>query len=208
MAEKTEEPTPRRRREAQRKGQIAFSPEVPAAATFLVGVLMLAWWVPRLGGEFRALLAAAAESASQAGGDPVPLSASLLRQAATAGLRVMGPLVLALALAGIALSLAQTGFHLAPARLLPSLDKLSPSRTLKRWFSMQGVTDVLKAVVKLAVVLSLGYATVTAALATVLALHRASLPAISLTLGETARSFAVKAGLAFALVAAADYFIV
>ena len=208
MAEKTEQPTPRRLREARRKGQIAFSPEVPAAATFLVGVLMLAWWVPRLGGEFKALFRAATEAASRAGGDPLPLSASLGRQAATAGLRVMGPLVVALALAGIALSLAQTGFHLAPARVLPSLDKLSPSRTLKRWFSMQGATEVLKAVVKLAVVLALGYATVTAALATILALHRASLPAISATLGETARSFAVKAGLAFAVVAAADYFVV
>jgi flagellar biosynthesis protein FlhB len=208
MAEKTEQPTPRRLREARKKGQIAFSPEVPAAATFLAGVAMLAWWVPRLGGEFEALLAAATASASQAGGDPGPLAEGLLRRAAAAGLRVMGPLVLALAVAGLGLSLAQAGFHLAPARLLPSLDKLSPARTLKRWFSMQGATDVLKAVVKLSVVLGLGYATVTAALATILALHRASLPAISLALGETARSFAVKAALAFAVVAAADYFVV
>jgi flagellar biosynthesis protein FlhB len=208
MAEKTEQPTPRRLREARRKGQIAFSPEVPAAATFLVGVLMLAWWVPRLGGEFKALLVAATEAAPRAGGDPARLSATLIRQAATAGLRVMGPLVLALALGGIALSLAQTGFHLAPARLVPSLDNLSPSRALRRWFSMQGVTEVLKAVVKLAVVLGLGYATVAAALASILALHRASLTAVAATLGETARSFAVKAGLAFVVVAAADYFLV
>lgn len=208
MAEKTEQPTPRRLREARRKGQIAFSPEVPAAATFLVGVVLLAWWIPRLAVEFTALFTAATEAAAKAGGDPLPLTESLGRQAAMAGLRVMGPLVLALALAGIALSLAQTGFHLAPSRLVPSPEKLSPSRTLKRWFGAQGATDVLKATVKLAVVLALGYATVATALGAILALHRASLPAISATLGETARSFAVKAGLAFALVAAADYFLV
>jgi flagellar biosynthesis protein FlhB len=208
MAEKTEQPTPRRLREARRKGQIAFSPEVPAAATFLAGVVMLAWWVPRVAGEFRTLFTAATEAAGKAGADPVPLTETLGRQAATAGLRVMGPLVLALALAGIALSLAQTGFHLAPSRLVPSLDKLSPSRTLKRWFSMEGGKEVLKAALKLAVVLALGYATVTSALGAILALHRATLPAISITLGEAARSFAVKAGLAFAVVAAADYFLV
>jgi type III secretion protein U len=208
MAEKTEQPTPRRLREARKKGQIAFSPEVPAAATFLAGVALLAWWVPRLAREFRALLTAATEAAGKAGSDPVPLVESLGRQAATAGLRVMGPLVLALALAGIALSLAQTGFHLAPSRLVPSLDKLSPSRALKRWFSAQGATEVLKAALKLSVILVLGYATVATALGTILALHRASLPAISATLGEAARSFAVKAGLAFAVVAAADYFLV
>jgi flagellar biosynthesis protein FlhB len=208
MAEKTEQPTPRRLREARRKGQIAFSPEVPAAATFLAGVVMLVWWVPRLAAEFNALFTAATEAAGRAGGDPLPLSEDLGRQAATAGLRVMGPLMLALALAGIALSLAQTGFHLAPSRLVPSPDKLSPSRTLRRWFSMQGATEVAKATVKLAVVLALGYTTVTTALGAILALHRASLPAISATLAEAARSFAVKAGLAFAVVAAADYFLV
>ncbi len=208
MAEKTEQPTPRRLREARKKGQIAFSPEVPAAATFLAGVMMLAWWVPRVASEFRALFAAATEAAGKAGSEPVPLMETLGRQAATAGLRVMGPLVVVLALAGIALSLAQTGFHLAPSRLVPSLDKLSPSRTLKRWFGVEGAKEVLKAALKLAVVLALGYATVTSALAVILALHRASLPAISATLGEAARSFAVKAGLAFAVVAAADYFLV
>jgi len=189
MAEKTEQPTPRRLREARKKGQIAFSPEVPAAATFLAGVMMLAWWVPRVAREFKTLFTAATEAAGRAGTDPVPLTESLGRQAATAGLRVMGPLVLALALAGIALSLAQAGFHLAPSRLVPSLDKLSPSRTLKRWFSMEGAKEVLKAALKLAVVLALGYATVTSALGAILALHRASLPAISTTLGEAARSF-------------------
>ena len=208
MAEKTEQPTPRRLREARRKGQIAFSPEVPAAATFLAGVVMLAWWVPSVASEFKVLFTAATRAAAKAGSDPLPVVESLGKQAASAGLKVMGPLVLALALAGIALSLVQTGFHMAPSRLVPSPDKLSPSRALKRWFSAQGATDVLKAAVKLAVVLALGYATVTTALGAILALHRASLPAISATLGETARSFAVKAGLAFALVAAADYFLV
>jgi flagellar biosynthesis protein FlhB len=208
MAEKSEQPTPRRLREARKKGQIAFSPEVPAAATFLAGVMMLAWWVPRVASEFKTLFTAATAAVGKAGADPALLTQSLGRQAATAGLRVMGPVLLALALAGLALSLAQTGFHLAPSRLVPSAEKLSPSRTLKRWFSMQGATDVLKAALKLAVVLGLGYATVTSALAAILALHRASLPAVSATLGETARSFAVKAGLAFAVIAAADYFLV
>ncbi len=208
MAEKTEQPTPRRLREARKKGQIAFSPEVPAAATFLAGVMMLAWWVPRVASEFRTLFTAAADAAGKAGTDPLRLTETLGRQAATAGLRVMGPLVVALALAGLALSLAQTGFHIAPSRLVPSLDKLSPSRALKRWFGAEGAKELLKAALKLAVVLALGYATVTSLLGAILALHRASLPAISVTLGQAARSFAVKAGLAFAVIAAADYFLV
>jgi flagellar biosynthesis protein FlhB len=208
MAEKTEQPTPKRLREARRKGQIAFSAEVPAAAAFVVAVLVLTWWMPRLGAEFRALLQAAADAAPRVGGDPVSLSHDLGRRAVVAAVRTIGPVVVALALAGGAFALAQAGFHLAPARLAPSASNLSPSRALRRWFSTQGLTDVLKATVKLAVVLALGYATVSAALPTIMALHRASLVAFSATLADTARSFAVKAALAFVLVAAADYFLV
>jgi flagellar biosynthesis protein FlhB len=208
MAEKTEEPTAKRLREARRKGQIAFSPEVPAAAALLVGVAVLAWWVPRLAAEFRTLLQSAAAAVPRAGGDPVSLSRDLGRQAAMAALRATGPVLLALGMAGGAFALAQAGFHLAPARLAPSLQNLSPSRALRRWFSAQGLTDVLKAVVKIAVILTLGYATVSAALPTIMALHRASLLAFSATLADTARSFGVKAAVALALVAAADYLLV
>jgi flagellar biosynthesis protein FlhB len=209
MAEKTEEPTPKRLREARRKGQIAYSADVPAAAGFLVGVVMLAaWWAPRLGREFRALFVAAVEAAPQAGGDPVALSSSLGGQAARAGALVLLPALLALALAGVALGVAQAGFHLAPARIVPSLDKLSPARALRRWFSMEGLSEVLKAALKLTLVLTLGYLTVSGALDAILALHRASPSAVSATLGDVSRSFAFRAALAFALVAAADYLLV
>jgi flagellar biosynthesis protein FlhB len=209
MAEKTEQPTPKRLREARRKGQIAYSADVPAAAAFLVGVAVLAaWGAPRLGHEFRALFVAAAEAAPQAGGDPLALSSSLGGQAARAGALTLGPVLLALALAGIALGLAQAGFNLAPSRLAPSFDKLSPARTLRRWFSMEGLSEVLKAALKLLIVLTLGYFTVSAALGAILALHRASPSAVSATLGEVSRSFAFRAALAFALVAGADYLLV
>jgi flagellar biosynthetic protein FlhB len=208
MAEKTEQPTSKRLREARRKGQIAYSADVPAAAAFLVGVLVLTgWWAPRLAEEFRSLFVAALEAAAEAGGDPLALSSSLGGRAARGGARVLGPVLLALALAGVALGFAQAGFHLAPARLAPSLDKLSPARTLRRWFSIEGVSEVLKAAVKLAIVLGLGYLTVSSALAGILALHRGSPSAISATLGEVSRSFALRAALAFVLVAAVDYWL-
>jgi flagellar biosynthesis protein FlhB len=207
MAEKTEQPTSKRLREARKKGQIAFSAEVPAAAAFLVGVVVLTWWVPRLASEFKSLLEAAT-GAGPAAADPLSRARDLGAQAALAGVRAGGPVLLALALAGLAFAVLQAGFHLAPARLAPSLANLSPGKALRRWFSLEGFTEVGKAAFKLAVVLVLGYTTVTAALATVLALHRASLAAFAAVLGEIARSFAVRAALAFAVVAAVDYFLV
>jgi flagellar biosynthesis protein FlhB len=206
MAEKTEEPTPKRLREARRKGQIAFSQDVPAAASFLAGVVMLALWAPRIGAEFRKLLTSVTDLIPTLSADPATPWDGLVRDAALAWARSAGPVLAALALAGVGLALAQAGFHLAPSRLAPSLERVGPGRVLKRWFSLEGFVDLAKTIVKLALVLVLGYLTVEAALRAILALHRASLPAFALTLAEVSRSFAFRAALAFVLIAAADYF--
>ena len=206
MAEKTEQPTPKRLREARRKGQIAFSQDVPAAAAFLAGVMVLSLWAPRIGKEFRQLFTSVTDAIPRLSAEAEAPWADLVREAGLAWARSAGPVLVALALAGVALAVAQAGFHLAPSKLAPSLERLSPGKALQRWFSMTGFVDLLKTVVKLAVVIVLGYMTVSAALAGILALQRASLPAFSLTLAEVARSFAVRAALAFVLLAGADYF--
>jgi flagellar biosynthesis protein FlhB len=209
MAEKTEQPTPKRLREARRKGQIAYSADVPAAAGFLVGVLVLTGvFGPQLAREFRGLYVAALEAGAGAGADPLATTSALLTRAARGMALVLAPVLLSLGAASLALGFAQAGFHLAPARLSPSLDKLSPAKSLGRWFSLEGLTEVLKAIVKLSIVLALGYLTVDAALAGILALHRSSASAVAVTLGEVSRSFALRAAAAFVLVAVADYWLV
>ena len=67
MAEKTEEPTPKRLRDAKKKGNIALSQEVPAAASFLAGALILGIWAPRIAAEFRELFVGVTEAAAGLG---------------------------------------------------------------------------------------------------------------------------------------------
>jgi flagellar biosynthesis protein FlhB len=207
MAEKTEEPTPKRLRDAKKKGNIALSQEVPAAASFLAGALLLGLWAPRIAAEFRELFSGMTEAAAgvaeaslaDAWRDPA-------RDAAFGWLRSVAPVLAGIALAGVGLALAQAGFTLNFSKLAPSLSKLSPSKVLKRWFSLQGVFELLKTVAKLALVLLIGYAVVKGALVGVLALHRVELAGFYGVLASVARSFAVQVGLAFAVVAAADYY--
>jgi flagellar biosynthesis protein FlhB len=208
VAEKTEEPTPKRLRDARRQGNIAFSQEVPAAAGFLVGTLALGLWASRMSAEFRALYVSSVSAFAQADG-PALLSAwaEPLRQAGVAFLWMALPVIAAIALASVGLATAQAGFHLAAAKLKPSLGKLNPGPQLKKWFSPGGVFDLGKSVVKLAVALLLGWAVLSASFTSLLALHRASLPAFYTVLFEVARTFVLYAGLAFAALAALDYFV-
>jgi type III secretion protein U len=207
MAEKTEEPTPKRLRDAKKKGNIPLSQEVPAAASFLAGALLLGLWAPRIATEFRQLFEGTTEAAARlAEGSLADAWVDPARDAAFGWLRSVGPVFAGIALAGVGLALAQAGFNLNFSKLAPSLSKLSPSKVLKRWFSLQGVFELLKTVAKLALVLLIGYLVVKGALVGVLALHRAELAGFYGVLASVARSFAVQVGLAFAVVAAADYY--
>jgi len=206
MAEKTEEPTPKRLRDARRKGNIALSQEVPAAASFLAGVMLLGVWAPRIAAEFRRLFQEMVEAGAHVGEDTIASGwIEPFRDAGLGWARAAGPVIAGIALAGAGLALAQSGFHLTPSKLAPSLSKLSPSKVLKRWFSLQGVFELVKTVVKLGVVLLIAYLVVKGALVGIVALHRTELPSFYAVLWSLARSFAVQVGLVFALVAAADY---
>lgn len=207
MAEKTEEPTQKRLRDAKKKGNIALSQEVPAAASFLAGALMIGLWAPRIAAEFRKLLEGTSEAvASLDEGSLADAWMGPARDAAFGWLRAVGPVLAVIALAGVGLALAQAGFNLNFSKLAPSLSKMSPAKVLKRWFSLQGVFELLKTVAKLGLVLLIGYAVLKGALAGILALHRVDLAGFNGVLSGVARSFAVQVGLAFALVAAADYY--
>jgi flagellar biosynthesis protein FlhB len=208
VAEKTEEPTPKRLRDARRQGNIAFSQEVPSAAGFLVGTLALGLWVPRMTEEFRALYVASASALGRIDGEGL-LAAwqEPLRQAGVAFLWMALPVIAAIALASVGLATAQAGFNLAVAKLKPSLGKLNPGPQLKKWFSPGGAFDLLKSVAKLSVALLLGWAVLSASFGGLLVLHRADLPSFYSVLASVARTFVLYAGLAFALLAALDYFV-
>lgn len=203
MAEKSEAPTARRLREARRRGQIAFSPEVTAAGGFLAGAIALGFAVPRAASEFRGLLQGAAASLATADGtaawqEPV-------RQAMFAALRILAPVLGALLVAGVGLAVAQAGFNVAPGRLAPELARLNPATAAKRIFSLQGVIDLLRTVLKIAAVLLIGWWAVRDAFPSVVALHAAGVADVASVLSGLLRSFALRAGLVLALLAAADY---
>lgn len=207
MAEKTEQPTAKRLRDARRQGNIARSQEVPAAASFLAGVLALGLWAPRIAAEFRKLFEGATGAAAGVTEDSMATAwMAPAGDAAHGWLRAVMPVLLGIVLAGVSLAFAQAGVNLSFEKLAPSLSKLSPAKVLKRWFSLEGVVELLKTAFKLAVVLLIGYAVVKGALVGILALHRVELPSFYSVFAAVARSFVVQVGLVFALVAAADYF--
>ncbi len=149
---KTEAPTPRRRREARRQGQVARSRDLTSSLVLLVGTAALAWLGPALGQGLVWSLQRAADAAAH---PHVVGWLDALRHIVTAaaGATVTLWLVfLVLALLGDAL---QVGFYVAYPLLTPRIDRLSLARGWRRmvdgWW-LRTVLAVLKAAVVLAVV--------------------------------------------------------
>ncbi|GMV38117.1 MAG: flagellar biosynthetic protein FlhB [Fimbriimonadales bacterium] len=145
--ERTEEATPKRRREARRRGMVARSPELSSAVTFLAFVLLF----PLLGSALvQALLDCARTSIASAQPAPVTVGeiASRILPAVGPVLVALAPLMLIGVTFGVTINLLQVGFVVSGEPLNPQFDRLNPISGLKRMFSMRAGVEGLKAVVK------------------------------------------------------------
>ena len=182
-ANRTEEPTPKRREEARSDGRIPQSVEI-TAATVLLAALLSAW---RSGGDAvgalresmrRSLLAVTKLDLTPAQlGDVLH---AMLHDVTT----VVTPILLATGIAGVVAVVAQIGFQVYPKRLLPDASKISPANGWQRIFSTKGLFDLAKAIVKIALISWLSWKLIGASEATIVALSAAS-PRETLTICGT-----------------------
>lgn len=136
-ADKIFDPTPRRRLQAREQGHVAQSQDLGSAILLLVGVLL----VMLLGKPVVELLL---EIARRQWGEVGPLATSqqsvvLDMQLLLAGLaRVMLPFLALVVLAGVMVSLLQTGFLFTPGRIAPDASRISIFKGMQRIFSFSG----------------------------------------------------------------------
>jgi len=126
--DRTEQPTPRRLREARRRGDVARSVELSGAAALAGGLAAVAIAGPGAAADLARMLRGGLALAAAGTADP----AVVLRDAAVAVLRLaLGPALAAVALGGAAAAL-QAGVGLSPGALRPRLERLDPFRGLRR----------------------------------------------------------------------------
>ncbi len=159
--ERTEQPTGKRREEARRQGQVAKSADLTAALLLLgaLGVQSMSG-----AGIFSESVDVLRRGfLNMPAGDLTPdLALTLFRDAAVTLIRLVWPLVAIPAAIAVAAQLLQTRFALSPAALRPQWSRLSPTQGLARLLGMRGVVDLLKAILKLALVGAVAVATLRA----------------------------------------------
>jgi flagellar biosynthesis protein FlhB len=142
--QRTERATPRRRKRALERGQLARSREVSSALTLLGVAAMLRWgisgWLPEWRDLFRHSLAFSARPDFGLG---MPL---LAWTAADALKWVAPPLALAWCVSVLGL-LVQGGFVFSPLAFEPNWGRLNPFNNLSRIFSVGGLSPLLKSLI-------------------------------------------------------------
>ncbi len=142
--DRTQAPSERRLQRARDEGQVPLSREVVAACGLAAAALVLSMGMQPLasglGKRLRDMLVDFGQPGEEA-----------LRRAAGAWALGAGPLLGAVAFAGVLGVLLQTGFLLHGKALMPDLARLSPARGLKKVFGPDNAVEALKALVKLGV---------------------------------------------------------
>jgi flagellar biosynthesis protein FlhB len=150
-ANRTEEPTPRRREEARADGRIPQSVEI-TAATVLLSALLATWRNGDVAiGSLRESMRRSLLAVGKVDLTPAAL-ADVLSGMVHDMQAVVVPILSVTAIAGLTATVAQIGFQFHPKRLLPDLGKMSPASGLQRIFSTKGLFDLAKAVVKIGLV--------------------------------------------------------
>jgi flagellar biosynthetic protein FlhB len=205
VSERTEKATPKRREEARRRGQVARSTDVNTAAVLFGVTAALIVTAPRLVRELEAMMregfARAADPRAASAGELASIGAWSLREFATAA----GPVVLAAALAGVLANVAQVRLRITPQALKPSFTKLNPLKGIKNLFSKNGLVELAKALVKIAIVGVVAYLTIRPKLADFVALSGAGPNDVLTAIAVNIRGIFLRVAGAFAVIAAADY---
>jgi flagellar biosynthetic protein FlhB len=203
--EKSEEPTPHRLREAREKGQVAKSREITVAF-----VLLLSYFLFKYLGEFMwQNLTEMASVIFQLIPEAQNFSMLFAGYVLLIGLRALALVVLPIfGIAFLSTFLAealQTGFVFSMDPLTPRIERISPLEGFKKMFSLQGLVELVKSLIKIVIVFYIAWYAAKDDLPYIVILIEAQ-PWDAIVLGGgIAYKIAIRVGLFYVAVAILDY---
>ncbi|MBI2340176.1 MAG: EscU/YscU/HrcU family type III secretion system export apparatus switch protein [Deltaproteobacteria bacterium] len=202
--EKTEDATPRRLREARKKGQVPKSRDVNMIFVMIFVFIVLAFSFGFMGGEFKKFFQLCFDSVAKPEIDGATLwdlgKAGLLTFA-----KALGPLFVAGVFVAFLVGLIQVGpvFSGEPLKFKP--ERLNPVEGLKNMFKVVTFIELIKNIAKIAVVFYLAYSTIYKRLEEILLSSRIDVLLSAQLTGGIIFEFIVKVCIAFVILAIIDY---
>ncbi len=149
--EKSQAPTPQKRKQARGKGQGWHSPDFQSGLALLAGFVLLRIYLPWAGQQLGGVEAQILTMSSTPGPFAQNLG-SVVVVCAHVIVAVLIPLVLPIAAVGIGVGLLQSGFRFSLVPLAPDFTRLNPLTGLQRMFSRDGLWLLVKGLLKMAII--------------------------------------------------------
>ncbi len=205
MAEKTEQPTAKRLRDARQKGQVCKSQDVTSAAIMVAMMVFLAFYFPVFRERIEGLMQAGFEAARL---DNFDVGVIRMREIGVNVFIVAGivPPIIA-ASVGFCANIIQVGFIAAFESVIPNLDKLNPSKWFKNVFSKRNLVEFIKGAVKMTLIVLVFYTAVESHIGEIAAMPVIGFEAILSVVGYVLWDICKWVGGLFLAVAAVDYLI-
>ena len=150
-SERTESASPRRLEQAREEGQIARSTELTTFAMMMAGAGGLWWLGAQLFDRMRTLLRHGLQLDAAAAADTAQMT-TRLHDSALAGLLAMAPFLAVLLVVAIAAPQLLSGWNFSIGALRFDLQRLDPVSGFGRLLSWRGGAELIKALVKSALI--------------------------------------------------------
>ncbi|MEY3200811.1 MAG: hypothetical protein RIR70_361 [Pseudomonadota bacterium] len=201
-AEKTELPTPKKLRDARKKGQVAISKDVTHVLT--LGFAFSVLFFDLAGG--REIISGLFDVAFQRMNKPFDAALLELLQKSVISLwDGLWPFLLAAVIGVLAGSWSQIGFLFAPEAVKPSFQKMNPVSNVKNMLSLRSLSQLAMAMLKIAVISCLSYWVIKGFLGTLFLVPQSGIEGVLHVAGQLFRWFFYLTLFCFLVLAGLDY---
>ena len=148
--DKTEEPTAKKREDAAKKGQVGKSQEVSTAFVLLIGFFVIRALWERIYTNIAEYTIYIFGHLNQT--IDVETILNLFIGMVMVLTKTAFPIMLAVMIVGLAVNIAQAGWHLNTEKLEPKIDNLNPINGFGRLFSKRSLVELVKSLLKIAII--------------------------------------------------------
>jgi flagellar biosynthetic protein FlhB len=202
--EKTEKPTPKKREETRKKGEVAKSRELSSVAVLFSGLFIMGIF-----GSF--MISKIYEMMERIFSNPTINDLTIqgviefVQNLIITFIIIIGPLLAAVFIGAVLSNIMQVGFILSGELIKPKLSKLNPFKGLKRLVSMQSVMELAKSIVKLIIIGTTAYLTITHEMDNVSMLGELEIGSVFKYIFATFYTIFLRCSIAMVVLAAIDY---
>ncbi|NOI80706.1 EscU/YscU/HrcU family type III secretion system export apparatus switch protein [Vibrio tubiashii] len=200
--EKTEQPTPKKLRDARQKGQVAKSQEIVSSSLILVLIAVLFAFSDYYLEHISALLLLPSELAYQGFQDALlDVAISIAKEMAY----LLAPIILVAALVAVFANMGQFGFLFTGESVKPEIKKVNPVEGAKRIFSLKSVIEFIKSILKVSLLSCIIWVTLRGNLNTLLQVPTCGLNCVPTIAGVLIKQLMIISSVGFIVIATADF---